>query len=140
MKEERFLENARSVSLASDFPKARIGCVIAYKGQVIASGCNSTKTHSLQGKYNIYRFPPELGAIPSLHAETAAMVRFLNQSHRTYIDPKDCTVYVYREWRDGTVAMARPCKSCMAMLKELGFRRIVYTTFDGIAKEKITRE
>ena len=140
MKEMRILDNARSVSLASDFPRAKIGCVISYKGKVIASGCNSTKTHSLQEKYNVYRFPPELGAIPSLHAETAAMVHFLNHTHKSHIDPRDCTIYVYREWKDGTIAMARPCKSCMKMIKDMGFKNLVYTTPDGVAKERITRD
>ena len=138
MREKCFLEAARAVSLASDYPKAHLGCVITHKGKIIASGCNSTKTHTLQSRYNVYRFSPSVGAIHSLHAETAAIVSFLNISHRKEINPKECTLYIYREWKNGRVAMARPCPSCMQLIKNVGFRNIVYTTFDGVAHEKIS--
>ena len=140
-RKQRLMEEARAVSLASDFKRIHMGCVIAYKGKVIASGCNSAKTHSLQKKYNIYRMPTEVEtAVHAVHAETSAITHFLNYAHRSEISPRDCVVYVYREYKDGTSAMARPCPSCMRLLKDVGFRHVVYTTPDGIADEKITRE
>ena len=137
MRDRFLLETARAVSLVSDYPRAHIGCVIANKGRVVSSGCNSVKTHTLQKRYNKYRNNDALQH--SMHAETSAIIGFMNLAHRTDIDPKDCTVYIYREWKNGRLAMARPCPSCMQLLKDTGFKKIVYTTYDGVAKETITQ-
>ena len=44
---------------------------------------------------------------------------------------------MYREHKDGTLAMARPCSRCLAVIKSLGIRKIKYTTEDGYASETL---
>jgi len=46
-------------------------------------------------------------------------------------------LYIYRELFDHTLAMARPCDKCMILLKEKNIKKIVYTTTNGFAKEKL---
>lgn len=47
------------------------------------------------------------------------------------------TVYVYRELADGSLAMSRPCTSCLSYLKKLGIKKVVYTTYGSFEEEKI---
>ena len=51
--------------------------------------------------------------------------------------PLGGTVYVYRELADGTLAMAKPCDSCLRMLTNLGVKSIVYTIDNHWFKEKL---
>lgn len=115
--------------------RARIGCVIAYKGTILAKGWNTDKTHTTQAYYNKWRFQDNGGHYyPSKgHAELTALqkVRYLD------IDFSRVHIYVYRELRNGELALSRPCPSCMAFLKEKGIRHIHYTTDQGFAHEVI---
>lgn len=91
------------------------------------------RTHPLQQIYNLERFQ-SASAPPRVHAEVAALAPI------RYLDKKaleKCEVYVYRALHDGSPAMARPCASCLRMIKELGIKKIYYTTHDGYAEEKL---
>ena len=54
---------------------------------------------------------------PSAHAEA----RVLKKSDW------GCTLYVARVLKDGTWAMAKPCKRCQAIIRNRGVRRVYYT-------------
>lgn len=129
---------ARECSLKSDYSgcgRARVGCVISYKGSVLAKGFNTDRTHTDQAKYNKWRYKEEGNHyLPSkLHSEVAALskIKYLD------IDFSKVHIYVYRELRDGKLGMARPCPACMAAIKRLGIKNIHYTTDRGYAAEKI---
>lgn len=126
------IQNAISVSELSDFPKYKIGCVIAQKNKVLSASFNSTKTHPLQKKMNKERF--EVDNTPhSLHAEIHALSYLIDCD----IDWKGSVLYTARKRKDGHYGMARPCPSCMKLIKKLGIKNIVYTTDYGIAQEEI---
>lgn len=127
---------ARECSLQSDYcGSARIGCVVVYKGSVLAKGFNSDKTHTIQNKYNVLRYKDSGNRyLPSkIHGELSVLskIKYLD------IDFSRVHLYVYRELKDGTLAMARPCKACMAAIKQMGIKRIYYTTECGFAAERI---
>lgn len=122
-KSQKFLLMAKTVSLESKFSKFHIGCVIVYNGRVIASGYNSNKSHTQQMNYNKHRHLNGNKIIHKLHAETAAVITI---RHRD-IDWRKCIVYTYREGKNGKPMLSRPCPACMAMLQELGVRKIVYS-------------
>ena len=132
---------ARECSLKSDYTSncssAKIGCVVTYKRTILAKGFNSDKTHTTQAKYNKWRYREEAGNkyLPSkVHAEAMALqkIKYLD------IDFSKVHVYNYRETKNGEIAMARPCPSCMAMIQELGIKYVHYTTDCGYAKEILT--
>lgn len=132
---------AREVSMNADYQGAgrpRIGCVIVYKGSILAKGWNTDKTHSVQEHYNKWRFKNSGNRyMPSkCHAEVAAIskVRYLD------IDMSKAKIYIYRETRGGKLAMARPCPACMQAIKDMGIKHIAYTTDDGYANELIKEE
>ena len=125
---------AREVSLdASYCGSARIGCIVVYRGTVLAKGYNSDKTHTAQAKFNVYRFK-NCGNkyLPSkVHAELAALakIKYLD------IDFSKVTLFIYREFSTGNPAPARCCPSCLAAIRKLGIKTIVYTTDEGYAIE-----
>ena len=127
-----FFEAAKAMSVMSDFPRTHIGCVVTIGcHRIISSGYNSTKTHPVQKKYNKERFTED--TTHSLHAELSALLPLIKED----IDFSRVEVYTYRSLANGDPAMARPCASCMALIKELGIKKIHYTTNNGFASEYI---
>ena len=127
---------ARECSFLSDYSgNARIGCIIVYKHCVLAKGSNSDKTHTEQAKYNKWRYKNRSNKyLPDkIHSEINCLrkIKYLD------IDFSKVHVYVYRELRDGSMAMARPCPACMAAIKKMGIIHVHYTTPDGFCHEKI---
>lgn len=128
----RYFSTACDVAKMSDY-KQQIGCVLIYKGKILGTGFNCSKTHPIQKIYNKERFPEE-DVLHTLHAETHAISPFL---HKEGIDWSKVIVYTYRIKKSKPYGMSRPCPSCMAMLKNLGVRKICYSTEDGFAEEHI---
>ena len=131
-KQKSFFDAAKAVSESSEFPKVHIGCVITEGNhRIISSGCNSTKTHPLQKQLNRERF--EVDSVHSLHAEVSALLPLMKEE----IDFSKVEIYTHRNYANGKIAMARPCPSCMKLIKDLGVKKIHYTTADGYACEYV---
>lgn len=113
---------------------AKIGAVAVFRRTIIAQGHNQDKTHPLQQRYNIYRYNVNGNHYyPSkIHAEMELIskIRYLD------INFAEVEIYVYRETKSGKRAMARPCAACTKALKDLGIKKICYTTDDGYCEEK----
>ena len=121
----KFFEKAKAASEMSDYKRIKIGAVIVYKNRVVSVGWNTTKTNPLQKSLNHLRFKAD-EYCASLHAE---MMAFLRLPYG--LDPRNLSIYVYRENRFGELRMSRPCPSCMSKIKELGRKNIYYTSTDG---------
>lgn len=135
-RQKRFFNIAREVSLLSDFKRARVGAVIVEKNRIISTGHNSSKTSTLQNKYNKYRDIEDVNVcVPRVHAEIAALNPLLKQD----VDWAHTSIYVYRELKSGHISCARPCKACAQLIRELGIKKIFYTDWDGsyICEENI---
>ena len=131
-KEEALFRAAKSVSELSDHKQHKIGAVVVMKHRIISSGFNkNTKTHPLQKKYNQYRFSED--SVHTCHAELSALLPLINDG----TDLSNASVFVYREHKNGALACARPCKSCMKLIKDVGIRRIFYTTDNGDVREDL---
>lgn len=127
-----YFEAARAVSQLSDFPRTAVGAVAVYKHRIISSGCNSKKTSPIQKKYNKYRFSEDTPA--SIHAEIMSLKPLIE---RKDIDFKNVSLYIYRENKQGELALARPCPSCMRLIKDLGIKNIYFTSDCGFSHEII---
>lgn len=111
-----------------------IGSVIVYHGSVLARGHNSNKTHSQQAKFNKWRYKNEGNKyLPSkLHSELMA----LNKIKYLDIDFSKVHLYIYRQYKDGTLALSKPCPSCEAAIREMGIRHVHYTGSGSYIYEK----
>lgn len=111
-----FFRLAKSASECSEafYP---MGAVIVDK-RPISVGYNKIKTH------------PEFANGSgwwTIHAEIDALIP-------TRFDVKGCDIYVYREFANGRLAMAKPCDACLAVLIECGIKNVYFTTDDGYGK------
>lgn len=116
---------ARNASKSSDHHSHSLGCaVFTRRGRVLSVGCNKlTRTHPLIKRFHAHR---------TIHAEMDAIlsVRHKHDLNGTYL-------LVYRENKSGMLAMARPCDTCIAIIKLFGISRIFYTTEQGLKQEKL---
>lgn len=133
-KEIKYFNIAKSVSELSDH-RYKLGAIVIYKHRIISSGYNSsTNTDALQAKLDMHKY--HCDCVGKLHAESAALLYYVKR----HIDLSGAEIYVYRQKADGTKGMARPCSSCMKLIKQCGIKKIHYTTDDGFVKEILTNE
>lgn len=136
---ERYFKFAREASLNATYTGSHrfspmIGAIAVYKGSIVATACNTNKTSPLQARYNVYRYK-EVNTPSKCHAEVS-LIQKLRWKFGDSIDWTKVHIYLYREYKDGTLAPSRPCPACMALLKELNIKKIFYTTEDGYVEEK----
>ena len=126
-------KRAKEISYLSDYNRIHIGCVAVYKNHVLAVGYNTNKTHPIQKRYNKYRNMIYENTEPksSIHSEISCLMQIKDMD----IDFVKVELYIYREDRNGNLAMCRPCAACMKMIDDLGIKKIHYTTNSGFANE-----
>lgn len=134
---KEFFEAAKRCAAQSDYygaSSAKVGAVAIFRRTIIARGHNQNKTHPLQHRYNVYRYDTNgPHYYPSkMHAEIELIskIRYLD------INFNEVEVYVYRETKAGRKALARPCAACTKALKDLGIKKVFYTTDDGFCEER----
>lgn len=116
MKPQRGLEFAAGYARRSVM-RYRVGaCAEGFLG-----ACNRGSTHP---KLRTYGYPIHA----NIHAELAMVLR--NSGGFA-----GATVYVARLTKDGRWALAKPCKCCMAVLADMGVKRVVWTTGPGSFEE-----
>lgn len=103
---------------------------MVYGNKVIATGANTHKTNPLQHKYNKLRFSKDCVNNGVVHAEAALLLK----TKYLDVDWSRVTVYVYRELKDGTLALAKPCLACQVALEERGITEVYYTVPNGYEK------
>ncbi|WP_373845696.1 hypothetical protein, partial [Clostridium sp.] len=136
----KFLKVCKQISKCSDFKQTKMGACITYgKKYILAVGFNANKTSPIQKKFNQYRHFKNIdGAIPKVHAEISAISKLPYYIYENNFNMKKSCIYIYREHK-GThrLAMAFPCPACMAAIKQVGIKRIVYSIEDGIKEMRI---
>lgn len=135
----RYFKFAREASTQATYRGSHnfapaIGAVAIYKGSIVATAYNANKTSPLQAKYNVYRFKDST-TLDKVHAEIS-LIQKIRWKFGDSIDWSKVQIYLYREYKDGKLAPSRPCESCLTLIKELGIKKIYYTTEDGYVEEK----
>lgn len=130
-REHRFFDVAKAVSKTSDYHGVSIGCVVTYKRSILSVASNSEKTHTSQQMYNKFRGFDVKTASNKLHAEVHALVIAKNINFHVNIDWSAVSVYVYREHKNGTPAISKPCLACFNLIKDLGIKTIYYINEHG---------
>ena len=128
-KEIAYFEAAKAISKLSNHNQ-KMGCVIVNKHKIISSGYNSeTKCHRLQAELDMNYY--KMQSAGKLHAETSALLPL----RRT--DLSKASIFIYRETKDGTKALARPCPCCQKLIKQFGIKHIYYTGSDSLIYEEL---
>ena len=127
-----YFEAAKAVSELSDFKQQHIGCVAVCGHKIISSGYNSCKTNPMQKRLNIHRFEADTPA--TIHSELACLLPLIK---RKDVNFSNVTLYIYREHKSGSLALAKPCASCAALIRSLGIRSIYYTGNNSYINEEI---
>lgn len=126
-----YFRAAKAISEMSDYPIHKIGCVVVKGHRIVSSGYNNKyKCHPLQAKLDTEKYG--VACPGKLHAEIMALLPLM----RDNVDLRGCSIFVYRQRKDGTLAMARPCSVCQKVIKELGIKKVFYTIENGYAVEK----
>lgn len=121
----KYFDRATKMAMNSNMP-TKMGCVIVYKGKIISESYNQFKTHPLQAEYDSERKDFEEGHphAHSLHAESAALLKIKD------LDLKwnKVDIYISRPLKSRPYGLAKPCKACEKLIKDLGIEKIHYTS------------
>jgi deoxycytidylate deaminase len=127
-----YFKAAKSMSELSDFKQHHIGAVAVSGHKIISSGYNSYKTNPTQKRLNIHRFSADTPA--TIHAELSCLLPLIN---RKDINFSEVSLYIYRGYKNGEPAISRPCPSCMALIRQLGIRKLYYSGDNSYINEEI---
>lgn len=116
----RMFKRAALMAQYGEHKQHKVGCVIAKGNKVLSWGYNRDKTHSKSPHAWAY-----------IHAEFDA-IRKLNPE-----DLVGTTIYIYREKKNGSLALAKPCDSCHSLIKDIGIKEVCYTTEDGFERATV---
>lgn len=115
---------ALEASQNSDHHQHKMGAAIFYKGKFLATGFNSLKTDPSTQWYDT-----AFTRHAEIHALKKAKVKKFNLTN--------ASVFVYRMTKDGTLAMARPCKMCLDAMADQQIKEIFYTCENGWEKMRL---
>lgn len=106
----KFIKICKKLAEYSDHHQHKMAALIIKKNKLLSLGYNQLKTH-----------PKSPHFFRSTHAEFACIKQLSLEQLR------GSTILVYREQRDGTLANARPCESCLKLIIQSGIKKIVFT-------------
>jgi deoxycytidylate deaminase len=106
----KFQKLLQKLKKNSNHPVHQVSAVIAKKNQIISIGFNKYKTHT-----------KSLHPWHYLHAEADAILKIKDLTKL-----KGSDIYIYREHRNGTPALSKPCESCFKMIKKYDIKNIFY--------------
>jgi len=113
-KDTIFIEVAKEYASLSEARKKH-GAIVVKKGRIIGRGYNKNTNNPK------YVSEEHIKTGCSRHAEVEAM-------RNAQWNVRGCTLYVARINRMGQIGNSKPCIYCQERIKNLGIKRIVYTT------------
>lgn len=129
-KQARIFRILREISFLSD-AKFKMAAAIVRGNRIIGIGHNQMNRGFKVVKRN-YHWPVEhceLAAIRNALARDGVKMNGdipLGEGQRLL---RGSTIFIFRQWKNGHPALARPCNFCQKnLLKPMGIERVVYTT------------
>lgn len=118
---ESMLKKLKVTKSKSDH-KHQMAAMILYKGRPLAFSHNqASKTHPITKKLHEHR---------TTHAELAVILKIKNKEIL-----KNCTLVVFREDRAGNLTLAKPCETCLTIMKLFSVQAVSYSTKSGFVTE-----
>jgi deoxycytidylate deaminase len=127
---KRLEDIAQSLINWNDGMRCRHFSFIISKKKIVAIGTNQRKTHptNLKNRKISYITGEDFSDQKHVCSEFNAVLKLKNM---TNIDTKKCTLVNLRYDRNRQLALARPCMSCVSLLKYFEFKRVIWTNNDG---------
>lgn len=136
-KVKKALQVAKTASKLSDVNGYHLGAVIFDKHKIYCYACNTNKGIPMQMHYNHFKSrDADLWCKHSAHAEINCLHKLLQQYYDDLPSYNKLSILVYREHKDGSFALAKPCRACTQAIKDLGFRHVYYTADNGLCYEE----
>lgn len=132
---KRCFKIAKEARNASDWKGQHLGSVIVYKNKILSIGWNTSKETPLQKKFNKYRTFDEKVYKNSEHAEMRAIRTLLHDYDEKDLDFSKISIYIYRDRKDGSLGLAKPCPACEMAIRSLGIKNVFYTGENSIIHE-----
>jgi hypothetical protein len=107
---------------------------VIYKNRIITIGLNKRKTHptNLRNRKISYITGEDYSQYKTICSEFNAIIKL---KKKTNIETKRCTLVNLRYDKKGNLAIAKPCMSCMNLLKNFEFKRVIWSNNDGNYEE-----
>ena len=114
---EKFATAAHAIAMSGNGVgtrgKFRLGAVLVHRNIIVSIGMNSYKTHPLMAERTEW---------PFLHAEQHAIIR-------AGVDNcEGLDLYIARVLKNNDLALSKPCKVCIELIKDVGIKNIYYST------------
>lgn len=121
--------------IEGDRPYERVKMVafVVVKNKIISFGVNSEKTSAAQHYWRC-RVDNE-NNVDFVYDKTHAEVAAIKKIHPSF-DFSRAEIFVCSRKKNREYRVARPCPICEGMLREIGIKKIYYTTGNGIVKEE----
>jgi len=128
--QKRIEEIAASLVDWGENKRCRHFSFITYKKKIICIGENNRKTHptNLKNRKISIRTGEDFSNQKHTCSEFSALIKL---KRLTNIDTKKCTLINIRYNRNKKIALAKPCMSCVNLLRFHEFKKILYTDNDG---------
>lgn len=126
-KTEKVLEIARAMKGKRQTGRQFHMTFVFHRSRIVCIGINDyTRPHPEHkfGSYHAYKCQSPKYQ-PGVHSEIDALIK---------LGETDCSRFValnVRVGNDGKIRLAKPCKNCEGVLKQVGFKRVYYTDRDG---------
>lgn len=106
-----------------DFKSHHVTFIIR-KGKILKIGVNrERKTHPRNMLHNyVDRDKRRISHFVGTHSELDAIMKYGKD------DCTDCTFVNIRIDKNGMLNMAKPCIGCQSLLKQVGFKKVIYST------------
>lgn len=126
---QTLMRRAKQASQKSTF-HTMIGAVIVSNGKVISTGWNQEKTHPFVKLNGQYKTADGWHIAKNIHAEVAAVFKIKNKESL-----EGATIIVYRQGKNGDMLNSRPCPMCEKVLRQYGFKKMIFTVDGGVQEE-----
>lgn len=99
---------------------------ILKKNRLQKIGINVDKTHPENLKYKYYgKCGIDIRNRVGIHSELSAIMKYGKE------DCSDCIFINVRIDKNGNQTMAKPCRGCQDLLRQIGYKKVFYTNEKG---------
>lgn len=123
---DKYIEITKALMFDNFTAKTFHTTFILKKNRIQKIGINADKTHPANLKYDYCgKDGKDIRAMVGVHSELSAILKYGKD------DCSDCVFINVRIDKNGNVTMAKPCRGCQDMLKQIKYKKLYYTNNTG---------